>query len=324
MRRLLKNVAIIGHGYWGQKIRKSILKNKKFRLNYIVDENKNNLVSIDKIPNYIKLISDYKNIDLRKTHGVFIATPAKSHFKIAKYFLENNINVFIEKPITLGVKSYKILEKISNKNKKILMAGDLYLYNPAINYIKKKINNNFLGKIKYIEFNRLNFGIVRSDINLIENLSSHDISILYYFFKNLKIKEIQTNKQNILSYGKYDIFHANIIFSNDLKVSFKFSWCYPAKVRNLVIFGTKKNIFFDDLKPHEINISNKIIYNRNGLKKSGKNSKISLKKFFDNSPLDIEVNHFYNCLIGKNKPKSNKKLIINTLSLIEKFNKSQK
>ena len=324
MRRLLKNVAIIGHGYWGQKIRKSILKNKKFRLNYIVDENKNNLVSIDKIPNYIKLISDYKNIDLRKTHGVFIATPAKSHFKIAKYFLENNINVFIEKPITLGVKSYKILEKISNKNKKILMAGDLYLYNPAINYIKKKINNNLLGKIKYMEFNRLNFGIVRSDINLIENLSSHDISILYYFFKNLKIKKIQTNKQSILSYGKYDIFHANIIFSNDLKVSFKFSWCYPAKVRNLVIFGTKKNIFFDDLKPHEINISNKIIYNRNGLKKSGKNSKISLKKFFDNSPLDIEVNHFYSCLIGKNKPKSNKKLIINTLSLIEKFNKSQK
>ncbi len=324
MRRLLKNVAIIGHGYWGQKIRKSILKNKKFRLNYIVDKNKNNLVSIDKIPNYIKLISDYKNIDLRKTHGVFIATPAKSHFKIAKYFLENNINVFIEKPITLGVKSYKILEKISNKNKKILMAGDLYLYNPAINYIKKKINNNFLGKIKYMEFNRLNFGIVRSDINLIENLSSHDISILYYFFKNLKIKKIQTNKQSILSYGKYDIFHANIIFSNDLKVSFKFSWCYPAKVRNLVIFGTKKNIFFDDLKPHEINISNKIIYNRNGLKKSGKNSKISLKKFFDNSPLDIEVNHFYSCLIGKNKPKSNKKLIINTLSLIEKFNKSQK
>lgn len=324
MRRLLKNVAIIGHGYWGQKIRKSILKNKKFRLNYIVDENKNNLVSVDKIPNYIKLISDYKNIDLRKTHGVFIATPAKSHFKIAKYFLENNINVFIEKPITLGVKSYKILEKISNKNKKILMAGDLYLYNPAINYIKKKINNNFLGKIKYIEFNRLNFGIVRSDINLIENLSSHDISILYYFFKNLKIKKIHTNKQSILSYGKYDIFHANIIFSNDLKVSFKFSWCYPAKVRNLVVFGTKKNIFFDDLKPHEINISNKIIYNRNGLKKSGKNSKISLKKFFDNSPLDIEVNHFYNCLLGKNKPKSNKTLIINTLSLIEKFNKSQK
>ena len=243
MRRLLKNVAIIGHGYWGQKIRKSILKNKKFRLNYIVDENKNNLVSVDKIPNYIKLISDFKNIDLRKTHGVFIATPAKSHFKIAKYFLENNINVFIEKPITLGVKSYKILEKISNKNKKILMAGDLYLYNPAINYIKKKINNNFLGKIKYIEFNRLNFGIVRSDINLIENLSSHDISILYYFFKNLKIKKIHTNKQSILSYGKYDIFHANIIFSNDLKVSFKFSWCYPAKVRNLVVFGTKK-IFF--------------------------------------------------------------------------------
>ena len=69
-----------------KKIRKSILKNKKFRLNYTVDENKNNLVSVDKIPNYIKLISDFKNIDLRKTHGVFIATPAKSFLKLLNIF----------------------------------------------------------------------------------------------------------------------------------------------------------------------------------------------------------------------------------------------
>ena len=68
----------------------------------------------------------------------FYCTPAKSHFKIAKYFLENNINVFIEKPITLGVKSYKILEKISNKNKNI--NGRRFIFIQSCNKLYKKKN----------------------------------------------------------------------------------------------------------------------------------------------------------------------------------------
>ncbi len=321
MTNLVKNVALIGHGYWGQKIRSSILKNKNLRLLFIADKDKKKLFFQYKRPKYTKLILDFNDIDLKKIHAVFIVTPAKTHYKIAKYFLNKNINVFIEKPITLNIKDFQTLDKISKKNKKILMSGDLYLYNPAINLIKKKITNNFLGKIKYIEFNRLNCGIVRSDINLIENLSSHDISILFYFFNNLKIKKIQTTKQRILPFGDYDIFIASIFFSNNLKISIKLSWCYPTKVRNIVIFGTKKNLFFNDLKPNEIKISNKIIYNKNGLKNSGKEYRLSVKNF-DKSPLDIELNYFYNCLISKNRPKSNKKIILNTLKLIEKLNKS--
>tara|TARA_Y100000591_G_scaffold333394_1_gene377144 strand:- start:10984 stop:11958 length:975 start_codon:yes stop_codon:yes gene_type:complete len=324
MIKKVKNVAIIGIGYWGEKIKNSIIKNKKFKLSYIADisMSKRNLILKDKIPNYTKLVLNYKQIDYTNIDAVFIVTPAKTHFKISKFFLERKINVFIEKPITLNIKDYKVLDKISQKNKLVLMAGDLYLYNPAINLIKKKIDNNYFGKIKYIEFNRLNYGIVRSDINLIENLSSHDISILFYIFKNLKIKKIQATKQSILPNKKYDIFQSNITFTNNLKVSLKLSWNYPAKIRNIVIFGTKKNVFFDDLKPHEINISNKIIYNKSGLKSIGKDSKILLKKNTKKPPLDIELDYFYSCLIGKLKPRSNKKLIINTLNLMEKLNKS--
>ena len=152
-------------------------------------------------------------------------------------------------------------------------------------------------------------------------MSSHDISILFYIFKNLKTKKIQATKQSILPNKKYDIFQSIITFTNNLKVSLKLSWNYPAKIRNLVIFGTK-NVFFDDLKPYEINISNKIIYNKRGLKSIGKDSKILLKENTKKLPLDIELDYFYNCLIGKLKPRSSKKLIMNTLNLMEKLNKS--
>ena len=78
---------------------------------------------------------------MRKTHGVFIATPAKSHFKIAKYFLENNINVFIEKPITLGVK-----KKLQNFRKKFQIRikkninGRRFIFIQSCNKLYKKKN----------------------------------------------------------------------------------------------------------------------------------------------------------------------------------------
>ena len=88
MIKKVKKVAIIGIGYWGKKIKNSIIKNKKFKLSYIADINKKNLILNDKIPNYTKLVLDYKQIDHKKIDAVFIVTPAISHFKISKFFLE--------------------------------------------------------------------------------------------------------------------------------------------------------------------------------------------------------------------------------------------
>ena len=69
------------------------------------------------------------------------------------------------------------------------MSGDLYLYHPAIIRIKKMIDKNYFGKINYVYMQRLNFGKIRSDVNVIGNLVTHDLSILEYWFHDLKLKK---------------------------------------------------------------------------------------------------------------------------------------
>ena len=51
-----------------------------------------------------------------KTDWVIIASPNEFHYEQAKYFLENNTNVFCEKPCTLYSKSLKELIELSKKN----------------------------------------------------------------------------------------------------------------------------------------------------------------------------------------------------------------
>ena len=51
--------------------------------------------------------------------AVVIATPSSSHYELSKLFLENNKDVFVEKPITLKSENAEELVKIAkSKNKK--------------------------------------------------------------------------------------------------------------------------------------------------------------------------------------------------------------
>ena len=58
---------------------------------------------------------DYKKMLAENSiDGVIISTPPKSHFEIADYCLENNVNVIIEKPVTLCIDE---LDALLNKAK---------------------------------------------------------------------------------------------------------------------------------------------------------------------------------------------------------------
>ena len=62
------------------------------------------------------------------------------------------------------------------------MSGYIYNYNIYLKYIKKNIiDKNKLGKIKYIYFERSNFGPIRNDASCIWDLAAHDISSCLYF-----------------------------------------------------------------------------------------------------------------------------------------------
>ena len=98
-----------------------------------------------------------------KFSAYVIATPAPTHFKIAKTVIERGFPVLIEKPMTLNVADAESLIRIADKNQVNIMVGHVLLFHPAIQKIKELMNTGTIGELQYIYSNRLNLGQVRKE-----------------------------------------------------------------------------------------------------------------------------------------------------------------
>ena len=83
-----------------------------------------------------------ENLDL-----VFILTESGNHYKHSKFCLDHDVNVIVEKPVTLRVKEAFDLIKLSEKKR--LMFGVVFQnrYNPSVKYIRKLSEDNVFGKL---------------------------------------------------------------------------------------------------------------------------------------------------------------------------------
>jgi UDP-2-acetamido-3-amino-2,3-dideoxy-glucuronate N-acetyltransferase len=129
-----KNIGLIGCGYWGKNLVRNFYELNS--LYAICDIDKESLKSYqEKYPD-LTLYNDHKSL-LRDSQvkAVAIATPAGTHFPIAKEALSAGKDVFVEKPIALNYKDGEELVSLAEEKNKILMIGHI------LEYHKIKRNN---------------------------------------------------------------------------------------------------------------------------------------------------------------------------------------
>ncbi len=320
-------IGIIGLGYWGTNIVNVLLKLGINEI-YCFDKNYENLKEIKKKFPKVKIIKNLNILLKIKLDGVIISVDTKHHYTIAKKCLLSNLNIFIEKPVTNNPNKLKKLINIAKSQKKIIMSGYIYFYNDHIRYIKNLILKKKLGKILYISFERSNLGPVRSDISSAWDLSSHDIGILKYFFKD-QIKVINFLGHDILKKRKYDIsqFSCKI---NQVKVDFKSSWLSPEKIRKTIIIGKKKMLLYNELDfESPVKIFNKYAE----YPKVGKFSKkfftqkayiylgkTYIPKIKSRPPLENEMLEFLKCLKNHSTPMTSTSLSLDIQNILKKLN----
>jgi predicted dehydrogenase len=96
----------------------------------------------------IKCYTDYqKLIDQENLDCVFIATPTKSHFEIAKYALEKKLHVFCEKPLGLTVNESKEMVDMANAKRLVNQVGYHNHFIGTFREMKRLLQNRILGEI---------------------------------------------------------------------------------------------------------------------------------------------------------------------------------
>jgi len=231
-----------------------------------------------------------------------IVTPPDTHFEIAKYFTEQEIPVFVEKPLSDSLlhSAYFEFAKVP------VMVGHTYLFSPAIRKIKDYLDE--LGDICYIDCQWRNLGLFQK-YNVVWDLAPHPLSIIFYLVKS-KLKNIFSHNYSHIS----DIEDTSTIILEfeDLQALLHLSWLDPQKVRQITIVGTKKMLVYDGTSALEpIRIFDKKIEipddhsDFGTFNMSYKYGDTLIPKIEPKEPLKEELKYFIECVEENKQPKIN-------------------
>src|ERR1700726_2903623 len=159
-------IAQLGCGYWGPNLLRNFSALPGCEVRYVVDPSQErrefveaNFPRTRAVPSPENVFSD------AEVDAVVIATPAETHFRLAREALRAGKHVFVEKPLATKASEVDELGALASAQKLVLMTGHTFIYNSAVRYVKTLIDQGELGEIRYIYSQRLNLGRIRSDMH---------------------------------------------------------------------------------------------------------------------------------------------------------------
>jgi len=302
-------VAQLGCGYWGPNLLRNFSLLPSCWVKYVVDASSERRSFVDaNFPRTSAIASPKVVFDDPEVQGVIIATPAATHFELAREALLAGKHVFVEKPLASTVAEVNELARVAEERKLVVMAGHTFIYNAAVIYIKKLIDAGELGEIRYVYSQRLNLGRIRSDIDALWNFAPHDISIIQYWLGDPNPVSVSRQGMDYMQDGVDDVVFLNIVYPRKIMANIHVSWLDPQKVRKMIVVGSRKMVVYDDVADDKIAIYDKGIDRKAVLGENMdfdhpppaqfnyRTGDILLPQVKFVEPLRVEAEHFINCI----------------------------
>jgi predicted dehydrogenase len=240
-------VGVIGLGQWGPNHVRNLRLVKGCEIVRICDSSEPRLALARRQFPGIETSRDARSVtEAADIDAVVVATPVKSHFPLVRQALEAGKDVLCEKPLALSSAEARALCAIARKRRRILMVGHVFLYNPGTLHLKRAIDRGALGRIYYMDAVRTNLGPVRSDVGVVYDLASHDISI-FNFLLGARPESVSAVGGAFLRKGIEDIGFLTLAYPKGVICHVHTSWLNPRKVRQLTVVGASKMAVWDDM-----------------------------------------------------------------------------
>ena len=294
-----KKIAVIGCGYWGKNIIRNFAELNSL---YAVCDPNTSLSQKYADKYNVKNLTFPEILTNSNIKGVVLAVPAVMHANMAIEAMNSGKNVFVEKPLAMNNVEGTAMIDLAKKNNVKLMVGHLLHYHPVFKAALNIIKSGKLGVLDYVYSNRLSFGKVRTEEDVIWSFAPHDISMILAIADS-EPRFIRTESKNILRDHIADVATIHIEFFSGLKSNVNVSWLHPHKEHKLVAIGESAMLIFDDtnewekklaLHPYKVKISENI----SELEKSD----VEYVKVDKSEPLLNECKHFIDVVNGKIEP----------------------
>jgi predicted dehydrogenase len=308
-------IAQFGCGYWGPNLLRNFSALKNCRVKFVVDASpERRAFVLSNFPRTQAIDSAGAALADPEIDAVVIATPAATHFEIALASLKAGKHVFVEKPLATRAAEVDELARVAQEKDLMVMVGHTFIYNAAVRYVKKLIDSDDLGEVRYLYSQRLNLGRIRSDIDALWNFAPHDISIIQYWLGNPEPLSVSRQGMAYMQDGIDDVVFLSLTYPQKIMANIHVSWLDPQKVRKMIVVGSKKMVVYDDVAEDKIAIYDKGIDRRAVLGENMdfdhprppefnyRSGDILLPQVKFVEPLRVEAEHFLDSIKNKSTP----------------------
>ncbi len=197
----------------------------------------------------VPVINDYREL-IGKVDAVTIASTTRTHYEIAKHFLQNDVHVNVEKPMTVTIQEAEELVDLAQKKNLKLQVGHVERFNPALASAKER-----LGVPLFIECHRLApFKPRGVDVDVVLDLMIHDIDVILSLVKS-PVASVSAVGAPVLT--KFvDIANARIEFESGAVANVTASRVSQSATRKFRVFQSEQYLSID-FGTGEINLTSK-------------------------------------------------------------------
>lgn len=325
---------LAGHGNWGANLMRCLATAENCRPRAVCEPAESRHREIKRRYPGIEIdLGLEASLARPEIDAVVLASPAELHYDQARQVLRAGKHVFVEKPLALTSAQAQELTDLAESAGLTLMVGHTFLYNDAVNFVKKYIEDGELGDIYYAYFQRLNLGRVRSDVDAMWNLAPHDIAIANYWFGESPCR-VEARGISYLQPDIDDVCFMHLFYPSGRFANIHVSWLDPLKTRQAVVVGTKRMIQYDDSSNDEkIRIYNKGFDRRmigdtpfdsfcqfQLIHRSGD---VTIPAIKYREPLQLEIQHFVDCVNNKTRPLTDGRNGVEVVRILEAAQKNK-
>jgi len=280
-------VAVIGTGFWGRNQTRVFKELEETELLAICDMNTERAQNVAKQFNVKAYTNVEKMLKRKDIEAVSVCTWSVSLAKTALKVLKAGKHVLVEKPMATNVKQAEKLLNAAKEKELHITVGFLMRFIPGIQHIKDAIEKKTIGDLVCATAKRVSEWPSRiGDVGVVKDMAIHDIDITRYLFG--EEPSAVYAKTGCMQHKKFeDYAQIMLTFDSGKSAFIESNWLTPYKTRTLVVTGSKAIMKLDYIT-QELTIED---------------AKETIQpRYLWQEPLKLELQHFANCILKKEKP----------------------
>src|SRR5436190_8724035 len=244
-------VGIIGAGYWGRNLVRNFTEAPGADVVAVADLDPERLGALHKRFPSVRTTTDHRELlNDDAIDAICVVTPISTHRPLAEEAFAAGKQVFVEKPLAGTVADAESIVAAARRAGRTLMVGHTFVYNPAVTTVRGIIERGELGRIQYVDSQRVNLGLHQFDFNVLWDLGPHDVSIVLYWLDEEPLW-VQCVGASYVLPDIEDVVFLTLGFASGVVAHSHLSWLAPSKLRRTVIVGSQKMAVYDETLPTE-------------------------------------------------------------------------